>query len=95
MEELRIYSPEGGIGRPMRSLAASPEVLSGQRLAILDNGKPNAVVVMQRLAEKLVERAGVEFVGVFAKGSAATPCEPELLAEIQSRADLVLTGSAD
>ena len=95
MEELRIYSPEGGIGRPMRSLAASPEVLSGRRLAILDNGKPNAVVVMQRLAEQLVERAGVEFVGVFAKGSAATPCEPELLAEIQSRADLVLTGSAD
>jgi hypothetical protein len=95
VEELRIYSPEGGIGRPTRSLAASPEVLSGQRLAILDNGKPNAVVVMQRLAEKLVERAGVEFVGVFAKGSAATPCEPELLAEIQSRADLVLTGSAD
>lgn len=95
MTSISIYSPEGGIGRPSRSLAASPKVLAGRRLAILDNGKPNAVVVMQRLADKLVERAGVEFAGVFAKGSAATPCEPELLAQIQSRADLVLTGSAD
>ena len=95
MAGIRIYSPEGATGRPPRALAASPAVLSGRRLAILDNGKPNAAVVMQRLADKLVERAGVEFVGVFAKGSAATPCEPELLAEIQARADLVLTGSAD
>ena len=95
MSSIRIYSPEGGTGRPARALAPSPEVLSGRRLAILDNGKPNAAAVMQRLADRLVERAGVEFVGVFAKGSAATPCEPELLAEIQSCADLVLTGSAD
>ena len=95
MDSLRIYSPAGGVGTPSRSLARSPEVLAGRRLAILDNGKPNAALVMQRWADRLVERAGVEFVGVFAKGSAATPCEPDLLAELQARADLVLTGSAD
>ena len=95
MSSLRIYSPEGAVGTPTRALAPSPAVLAGRRLAILDNGKPNAVVVMRRLADRLVERAGVELVGVFEKGSAATPCEPELLAEIRSRADLVLTGSAD
>lgn len=95
MDSLRIYSPEGGVGTPSRALAPSPEVLAGRRLAILDNGKPGALVVMQRLADRLALRAGVERVGAFQKGSAATPCEPELLAEIQAKADLVLTGSAD
>ena len=95
MDSLRIYAPDGAVGRPQRSLAPSPDVLAGRRLAILDNGKPNAVVVMQRIADRLVERAGVELAGVFQKGSAATPCEADLLEEIRSRADLAITGSAD
>ena len=95
MDPLRIYSPEGAVGNPTRALAASPQVLAGRRLAILDNGKPNAVVVMRRIAERLEERAGVTLAGVFQKGSAATPCEPDLLEEIRERADLALTGSAD
>ena len=92
---MRILSPEGSVGTRGVSLAPSPPVLSGRRLAVLDNGKPGAVLVLTGVAERLAERAGVEFVGVHRKLTAATPCEDTLIAEIVQGADLVLTGTAD
>ncbi len=92
---MRILSPQGSVGARWVSLAASPEVLSGRRLAVLDNGKPGAALVMIGVAERIAERAGVEFVGVHRKRTAATPCEDALIEEIAEGADLVLTGTAD
>jgi len=92
---IRIHSPEGGVGRPARALASSPEVLVGRRLAVLDNGKPGAELLLRRAAERLASRTGASFVGVRRKRTAATPCEDELLAELEGAADLVLTGTAD
>ena len=92
---MRILSPEGKPGARGVALAASPEVLAGRRLAVLDNGKPGAAFVMTRVAERLAERAGVEIVGVHRKRTAATPCEETLIDEIAEGADLVLTGTAD
>ena len=92
---MRILSPEGSVGVRGVSLAASPDVLSGRRLAVLDNGKPGAARLMTRVAEQLALRAGVEFVGVYRKQTAATPCEEALIEEIAEGADLVLTGTAD
>lgn len=92
---LQILSPEGRVGARRVPLAPSPEVLAGRRLAILDNGKPGAAHLMQRVAERLVERAGVDFVGVHRKRTAATPCQDELIEKIAEEADLVLTGTAD
>ena len=92
---LRILSPEGVVGSATGVLAASPEVLAGLRVAVLDNGKPGAALLLGSLAEQLAGRAGAQVVGVFQKGSAATPCEDELLAQLAGCADLVLTGTAD
>jgi hypothetical protein len=92
---MKILSPEGSVGVRGISLAASPDVLAGRRLAVLDNGKPGAALVMTQLAERLAARARVEFVGVHRKGTAATPCEASLIEEIVDAADLVLTGTAD
>ena len=92
---VRILSPEGDVGARAGSLAASPDVLAGRRLAVLDNGKPGAARLMTRAAEQLAARAGVEFVGVRRKRTAATPCEDELVDALVQEADLVLTGTAD
>ena len=92
---IRILAPDGAVGRAPLALARSPELLSGLRLAVLDNGKPGAALLLGRVAERLASRAGAVFTGVRRKGSAATPCEENLLAEISLHADLVLTGSAD
>ena len=92
---LKILSPEGAVGEPPGALAGSPAVLSGMRIAVLDNGKPGAALLLGTLAEQLAERSGASFTGIVKKGSAATPCEEDLLARLVERADLVLTGTAD
>jgi hypothetical protein len=70
-------------------------VLAGTRIAVLDNGKPNARLLMERVAVRLAERSGATVSLVIPKGTAATPAEPEVFAALQAQADLVLTGSAD
>jgi hypothetical protein len=92
---IRILAPEGNVGERMIALAPAPEVLSGRRLLILDNGKPGAADLMQRVAERLAERAGLDFGGVHRKRTAATPCAEELIDAIAKEADLALTGTAD
>jgi hypothetical protein len=92
---IRILSPEGSVGVATTELAVSPDVLAGRRLAVLDNGKPGAARLMTRAAEQLVQRAGVELVGVYRKRTAATPCEGSLIDALAHEADLVLTGTAD
>jgi hypothetical protein len=92
---IRILSPEGSVGVATTELAASPDVLAGRRLAVLDNGKPGAATLMNRAAEQLVKRAGVQLVGVYRKRTAATPCEDALIGTLAQEADLVLTGTAD
>ena len=45
---MQVYAPDGAIGRPAFALAPSPPVLTGLRIGVLDNAKPNAGVLMVR-----------------------------------------------
>jgi hypothetical protein len=93
--QMQVLSPEGAVGTAPAALAPSPSVLTGLRVAVLDNGKPNARLLLERLAGRLAERAGATVTLVVAKGTAATPAEPEILDRLRDHADVVVTGSAD
>jgi hypothetical protein len=95
MTKIALLSPEGRVGKVPAALSPVPAVLAGKRIGVLDNGKPGAALLMETLAHELVARTGAVFAGVFKKGSAATPCEPDLLAHIAKSSDLIFTGSAD
>lgn len=95
MTTTRIYSPEGRVGSAGRTLADSPELLTGKRIGVLDNGKPGAAFLMTEIAQHLADRTGAILGPVLAKGSAATPCEDDVFTRIVREADLVLTGTAD
>jgi hypothetical protein len=92
---MRILSPEGAVGRPAVVRAAAPAVLAGRRLVVLDNGKPGAELLLSRVAAQLAARAGMVFLGVRKKRTAATPCEVDLLRALGAEAELALTGTAD
>jgi hypothetical protein len=95
---VEIYAPDGAIGRPLFALAPSPPVLAGLRIGVLDNAKPNARLLMERLADRLAERTGARVTLVTDKGpghNAATPCSDDVLARLGEEVDLVFTGSAD
>ncbi len=91
---MKIYRPDGAVGQSSTPLARWPR-LHGARVVVLDNGKPGADVLLDRMANGLATRAGALHAGMLRKGSAATPCEESLLEEIKARADVALTGTAD
>ena len=91
---MKIYAPDGPVGRPATGLAPSRPVLAGRRIGILDNTKPNADVLLGRLADRLAERTGAEVVLVETK-NAALAAPGAVLARLEKQVELVLTGSAD
>lgn len=96
-----VYLPDSAPGPESATLAPSPASLSGLRIAVLDNGKPNADVVMTAAAEALARRTGGTVSLVTKKGphglsaNAAVPCDPDIMAAVVAGADVVITGAAD
>lgn len=89
-----IHRPDGAVTTPPADLAASPAVLSGKRIGLLDNRKPNADVLLGRLAERIVERTGATLVRTETK-NAAIPCDDQVLGLLAEEVDVILTGTAD
>lgn len=96
-----VYLPDSIPGPLDASLAPSPASLAGLRIAVLDNGKPNADVVMTRAAHSLAARTGATVSVVTKKGpmglsaNAAIPLSQDRLELLIAEADLVITGAAD
>jgi hypothetical protein len=96
-----IYAPDSEPGPELATLAPSPASLTGLRIGVLDNGKPNAAVVMTRAAETLAARTGARVSLVTKKGpqglsaNAAIPCASDIFERLLAQADVVITGSAD
>jgi hypothetical protein len=91
---MKIYTPDGEIGPEPVSLAPSPSVLAGRRIGILDNTKPNAGILLGRMAERLAERTGATVTLVETK-NAALAAPDDVLERLSKEVELVLTGSAD
>jgi hypothetical protein len=90
---MQVLSPLGLTDTSLRALAKRPAALDGCRLAVLDNSKPNADVLLARLAELLVSRAGVASIRRWRKPGSSRAAE--YIDAIVGAADVVLTGSAD
>lgn len=93
---MKIYDPEGRADAELAPLLRAPAGgLAERRIALLDNGKAGADFLLSAIAEGLASRSGASVVALRRKGSAATPCESDLLEQLVGEADLVLTGTAD
>jgi hypothetical protein len=96
-----IYRPDGAIGQPRTKLSPPLTSLTGLRVSVLDNGKPNAMLLMTRIAESLAARTGAKFSVALKKGprgesaNAAVPCSPDQFERIVAQSDIVITGTAD
>ena len=90
---MNVWSPFSGGQTKSARLAPRKPSLAGLTIGVLDNSKPNAGVLLHRVAELLAARTGAAGVHGWSKPSAARPAE--ILDEIARDAHLVLTGSAD
>jgi hypothetical protein len=90
---MKVWSPIAARATETKRLAPRRGSLRGLRVGVLDNSKPNADVLLGRVAERLAERAAGATVRRWQKPGASNPAL--MLDEIAGGADVVLTGSAD
>jgi len=95
---IEVYAPDGEVAPAPALLAPPVPVLTGLRIGVLDNGKPNAGLLLERVGRQLAARTGASVTLVTEKGpgaNAATPCTDAVFARLHEECDIVLTGSAD
>jgi hypothetical protein len=92
-----VLSPEGKAQTSVMRMAALPRFLDlqGKIVGLLDNSKPNADKLQERLAELLKERVGVSGVVARRKITAQQGAPKQYLDELAAQADFVLSGLGD
>ena len=85
------YTPEVA----KRGMAARPETLAGKKVGLLANDKRNSEPLLEAIYDVLAER--FELGGKFEinKGDSGRPAPPELLDDLATRVDVVLTANGD
>jgi len=90
-----IVDPIGSSAASARSLAARPVSLEGATIALLDNSKPNARQLLERLGALLAARTGARGLRVWSKPGSSVGATAAVLEEIAASAGVALTASAD
>jgi hypothetical protein len=88
-----VQNPVRSVSNPWKRLSLRPSSLRGCRVGVLDNSKPNADVLLGRLAELLVERHGAASITRWKKPGSSRPAT--MIDEVTRGSDVVLTGSGD
>ena len=92
---MRIVDPIGTSAAAERALAPRPRSLEGVTIALLDNSKPNAGVLLERAGALLAARGGARAVKAWRKPGSSIGASPAVLEEIAATARVALTASAD
>lgn len=90
-----ILDPAAAGGIAPRGAWRPLDRLAGKVVGFIDNSKPNFQYLVDDLAELLVKRHGVASVVKHRKLGASTPAPDSVLADIEEKCDLVITGSGD
>jgi hypothetical protein len=92
-----VLSPEGKAPTSASRVAAVPRFsdLRGKVVGLLDNSKPNADKLQERMAHLLKERVGIAGVVARRKLTAQQGAPKHYLDELAAQADFVLSGLGD
>ncbi len=93
--KLQVLDPRAELRPAAHSVAPRLPSLKGKSVALLDNIKPNANVILGRVGEILVAQYGAAKVDLIAKRGPATPAEGPILDQIATTYDAVVTGLGD
>jgi hypothetical protein len=77
------------------ALAQRPSDLSGARIGLLENGKQNARLFIEDVADVLRERYGAGEVTLRRKEVFSAPAPAELVDELSAASDVVVIGVGD
>jgi len=90
-----LLDPTAGDSPVVDTVLAPRRPLDGARVALLDNGKANAGLILSAFASRLADRFGARQVLTLTKADAGTVLDPAAVADIAARSDVVLTAVGD
>lgn len=82
-------------GESDSSLSPRPVSLKGLTVGLLDNTKPNATLLLDEIAADLTRDYGIGEIRHYVKDYFGTPIKDELLRQIVSEVDFVITAVGD
>jgi hypothetical protein len=95
MARIVVLEPVAAPRPPVAELAHRPGTLDGKRLGFLDNGKPNADVLLAAIEEFLSQRASELAIVRERKRAAGAPADTDMLDRLVQGADLAVVGVGD
>jgi len=92
----KLLDPTGASERAVdTTLAPRLRSLRGLTAGLLDNGKPNASVLLSETGRELRRAHGIRDVVLYQKGYFGTPVEESLIQRILHHCDFVVAGIGD
>lgn len=97
MAEREALLDPTGAARSAAATVLAPRLrsLDGLRLGLLDNTKPNALVLLNEVARQLQLSHGIRTVTPYTKGYFGTPVEETQMQRILKDCDFVVAGVGD
>ncbi len=92
---MQLYDPT--VPGPERNFSRAPALgsLDGKTIGVLENGKLNAVSMLQETAALFAARHGCEVLPLYSKSNASAPAPAETLAAAAKDVDFLITGLGD
>ncbi len=92
---MQLYSPMSTT--PKRQAVRAPVLskIDGMRIGILENGKLNAVEMLNEVAALFVERHGCTVQKLASKKNASAPAPGNTLTSVAQEVDFLITGLGD
>ncbi|TAN24886.1 MAG: hypothetical protein EPN30_06025 [Actinomycetota bacterium] len=81
--------------RQSHGLAIRPASLSGVRLGLLNNGKPNAGALLEAFGYRLADRVSLSNVSTFEKPEFGDSVDDAMVLRIRELCDVVIAGVGD
>jgi len=94
-ETVAVVDLEGHVVSQRYEAAARAISLAGVTLGVLDNAKPNADVLLDSVAQRLMADHGVARVVRFSKNSSGVGATESQIIGLATECQVVLTGSGD
>ncbi|TMQ24881.1 MAG: hypothetical protein E6K82_07910 [Candidatus Rokuibacteriota bacterium] len=92
---MEILDPTTEAATQTIAWAPRPTALTGKRVALIENTKFNSDKLLVKIGDLLKEEYGVAEWRLYHKHNASVPAHPEIIAEIETSADVVVAGIGD
>ena len=94
-EEIITLDPRDDGSQPSAGIAARATSLDGKVIGLLSNNKPNSEDLLRMVADLVKKKYAIKEVIEANKGTHRIPAPPEIIDDLVSRCDVVITATAE